>query len=137
MTEMHTILSKLDKVKAPAGFESRVLAGIDEQAGSKTGFRMILRLAMTGAAAVLVVGVILTGIQRYNARPSVVTTARSESGRVRLMTSPNSARQTNSSVIPLLETVDYSDEMRGASQGGRTVYILEQVSEGSSSGITY
>jgi hypothetical protein len=41
------------------------------------------------------------------------------------------------SVIPVLETVNYSAEVRNASYEPRTVYILEQVSEGIPSGIKY
>jgi hypothetical protein len=112
------VLDRLDRVKAPAGFEARVLAELSLRKPRGFGARRLAAFAYAGsAAAVLAAFVIVGGL--FLRRPEAARASRDDRA------------------IPVTETVDYSSEVRNASYEPSTIYILEQVSEASSSGISY
>ncbi len=134
------ILRRIDKIKAPRDFERQVLARLERETGGrreKAGRPVFLRAAMAGAGALLLAGGIYLGLNDRLGGPSPLETAGNPSGRSSYGARPASGPEGLPGMEPLLETVDYSDEIHGNSRGARTVYLLEQVSEGPSSGIKF
>jgi len=133
------ILGNIERVKAPAGFEKQVLARIGQEAGKREKGRMlvILRTALAGAAALAVIAIGINVIHKHAGQTLPVETAGIESRAPDYGRYSVPERSGGQGYLPLLETVDYTDEIRGGSPGARTVYILEQVSEGQTSGIKY
>jgi hypothetical protein len=129
--EGHDLLKKLGRVKAPDGFEQDVLARLPGERGRRARQRVIQRFAYAGSVGVFLIGAFLAATFIFNGTggPGFLGTGRAPAmwGRV---SEPES-------VVPVLETVDYSAEVWNASTEPRTVYILEQVSEGIPSGIKY
>lgn len=135
------ILRRIDKIKAPQDFERLVLARLERgTAGGreKAGRPVFLKAVLAGAGALLLVGGIYLGLNDRLGGPLPLETAgKDPSGRSSYGSLPADGRAGSSGMVPLLETVDYSDEIHGNSRGAQTVYLLEQVSEGSSSGIKF
>ena len=113
----HNVLDRLDRVKAPDGFERGVLAELSLRKGRAVRARRFQAFAYAGSAAALAAVVVIGGLVLR--RPETIRAARDERA------------------IPVTETVDYSNEVRNASYAPDTIYILEQVSEASPSGISY
>ena len=112
------VFDHLDKVGAPMGFEAGVLAELALRKSRGFRARRFAAFAYAGsAAAVLAAFVVVGGL--ILRRPETVRAA------------------LDNRAIPVTETVDYSNEVRNASYEPNTIYILEQVSEASSSGISY
>ena len=133
------LLSKLNRVKAPADFEERVFRKLGEARRARTRRRAALRYALAGSAAVLLVGFVLFNQSFVPRRPAMSYAALGKAEpQARAAAYPASAlKDASASYLPVLETVDYSSEMRNASHQPRTVYILEQVSEVRPSEIKY
>jgi hypothetical protein len=129
--EGHELLGKMNKVKAPADFDARVFAKLGEAKAAHARRKTAFRYAFAGSAAVFVVGIVLLNVFVLNNTSSRTLAGKGKfeglanqasfSGRLR-----NGAART---YLPVLETVDYSNEYRNVSNQPRTVYILEQVSE--------
>jgi hypothetical protein len=117
--EEHNVLDRLERVKAPAGFERRVLAELSVRKGRRVRVHWIQRVAWAGSAAAVLVVFGVIGALFLNRPDTAVRAA------------------LDSRVVPVMETVDYSSEVRNASYEPQTIYILEQVSEASPSGISY
>ena len=131
--EGHELLGKVNKVGAPPGFEGRVMARIGQAKRARARRQAISRYAFAGSAAVLVIGFLLLyppAADRLSGpapagkgQAAVAVVHRGADAPVSLGSASATA------YLPVLETVDYSSEMRNASAQPRTVYILEQVSE--------
>jgi hypothetical protein len=118
-------LRALPRVKAPFGFETRVLAGLAERTARETRRRKALRLSLAGASAFALVGFV---VGRLLFLPAA--------GPVRSAASLDGAGP-GGRIIPINEPVEYSGEVRAASRDGETIYILEQVSDVISADNTY
>lgn len=139
--EGHELLGKVNKVVAPPGFEGRVMSRLGEEKQARSRRRAVTRYAFAGSAAVLVIGFILLNPPLAGRRPglSLVGKGQAPVAAVRDAAIVPLALRSGAATayLPVLETVDYSSEMRNASTQPRTVYILEQVSEDRSTQIKY
>jgi hypothetical protein len=127
------LLKKLEKVKAPPGFEQKVMARISLRKRSLRTRRTVFRLSLAGAFASLLVVFVLLNVlvlqkksplgvaDLKKAVPPVSGTVQSSTGRM----------------IPVIETLDYSTEVRSRSYEPQTIYLLEQVSDTTSKEIKY
>ncbi len=131
--EGHELLNRMNRVKAPADFEEGVFRRLGEARRARAHRRAAFRYAFAGSAALLLIGFVIVN-QTFLSRPGPATFAsKGQTGAAspaRTVAYPQPAlRDASASYLPVLETVDYSSEMRNASYQPRTVYILEQVSE--------
>ena len=131
--EAYELLKRLETVNAPPGFEQKVMAQLSlrkrEHARGRT-LRFSLAGAFAGVVALFMVINFLIlpgqGPTRFAAlEESTVPEFRFGSG-----------YQPGGS-IPIMETVDYSSELRTLSDEVPTVYILEQVSWAADTKIKY
>ena len=114
----HDDLNRLDRVKAPFGFERRVLAELSIRKKRAVRARRIHTFAYAGSAVAFLAGFFVVGGL--------------------LLRKPETVRAAlDKKIVPVMETVDYSNEVHHASYEPQTIYILEQVSEASPSGISY
>jgi hypothetical protein len=113
-------LGQLPKVRAPIGFESRVLAGLAERKEQRFRRVKTLRFSLAGASAFLLVGFVVT---RLLIPPGTGPIASAGGKKDRL--------------IPINEPVDYSREVRESARDSGTIYILEQVSDITTADISY
>ena len=121
--EGHELLSKMNRVAAPAGFEEGVMAKLPAVRKERARVRRAnFRYAFAGSAGLVLVGFVLLNPSLFLKEP-ILTFANREAPTV-----PS---------IAVFETMDYASEFRNAQSQPRTVYILEQVSESVSSGIIY
>jgi hypothetical protein len=125
------ILRKLDRVRAPEGFERLVHEKIAARSGKKVRLRPALKFALAGAAALAVVGAVLIAVFLPGGRPSGLVAGRGPGERPAEEALVDRAGRVvrSASTMPLLEIIDYSGEVGTASFEPRTVYILEQVPE--------
>jgi hypothetical protein len=114
-------LAALPRVKAPLGFESRVMAAVAERTAHKARRLRALRLSLAGASAFVLVARLFFLPGTGPARSAASLDGAGGGGRV----------------IPINEPVEYSGEVRAASRDGETIYILEQVSDVISADNTY
>jgi len=147
MDKPELFFGRLTNVVAPEDFERGVLARLPQEKERRAKHARQVRFAYAGAAALVLVGFVVLGVPRLTERgaPGLVAEkdaaalsralgeARPIEARVRWAV-PASASAT---VIPVLEMLDYGSEVRNLSDTGRTVYILEQISEGRPSEIKY
>jgi hypothetical protein len=127
------LLKKLEKVKAPYDFEQKVMAQVTLRKRSLRQKRTAFRLSLAGAfASLLVVFVLLNVFVLGKKAPLRVADLKKDispaSGMVQ-----SSAEQ----LIPVIETLDYSTEIRSQSYEPQTIYLLEQVSDTTPKGIKY
>jgi hypothetical protein len=127
------LLKKLEKVKAPPDFEQKVMARVSLQKRSLGPKRTAFRLSLAGAfASLLVIFVLLNVFVLHKRSPVGLAELKKDvpaaSGMVQTATEQ---------IIPVIETLDYSMEVRSRSYGPQTVYLLEQVSDTTSKEIRY
>lgn len=113
-------LGQLPRVRAPLGFEGRVLARLAERKERRLRRVKTLRFSLAGASAFLLVGFVVTRLFILPGTGPIVS-AEGKKGRF----------------IPINEPVDYSREVRDVSRDSETIYILEQVSDITTADITY
>lgn len=124
--EEFEILRKLKRVQAPPGFEQKVLAQLSLRKNSQREKRRIFRLSLAGAFASLLVGFILLNIFVLKQEaPPPGGSLQEKSFSLRSA----GDRAEASLAVPIIETLDYSVEMRSQSLEPKAVYLLEQVSE--------
>lgn len=109
-------LARRDRVRAPAGFEQSVMAGISAEKRRRLASHRSLRLAWAGGAALFLAGIL--SLSLFDRRDGSDWAAAGPE-----------ALSTGSPVIPVMETIDYGREIRTAETEPRTIYILERVSE--------
>ena len=120
--QVSSLMSKLGRVTAPAGFEQRVMAELAERKRKRVRLRH-LRLSFAGAGGALVVFAVLLAVFVLPSRSPVDFTGLEgdltpEAGQDLLWRNQG---------IPIVESINYSEEMGG--QNTPTIYILEQVSD--------
>jgi len=116
---------RLPQVRAPRDFENAVLKGLAPRRERRIRAFRAYRLAFSGAALAMAGFLILNVFVLH------------KPGDVRTAVHGRSSAAFSSETVPIMETLDYSAEIHGAAYEPQTVYILEQVSEASPSGITY
>lgn len=131
------LLKKLERVNAPSDFEQKVMAQLSLRKGKVQRVRY-LRLSLAGAFSALIVFFIVLNFlilpskspEEFAERErGASATFRREMGR------EMDLRQR--SVVPLIETVDYTGDIQTRSQEPPTVYLLEQVSDKTNRKIKY
>lgn len=130
--EEYNLLKKLGIVKAPPDFEQKVMDKLFLRRGQlKTRY---LRLSLAGAFSAIVVLFIVLNFFILPQKSSVKF-AGFEKG----ISSSFQKREriTQREIIPIIESVDYKGEIRSVSRETSTVYILEQISEETSTEINY
>jgi hypothetical protein len=132
--EETNLLQSLERVNAPPDFEQKVLAGVRSRKMARERRRRTLGLSFAGAAAVLIISLISLNILVFQKKSPAGTEGLTTS----VLESP-AAGQTmiRGDLIPIIEAVDYSGEIRGSSVDPQSIYILEQVSDTSSTEIIY
>lgn len=133
--------SKIDRVTAPPDFEAAVLAKLPAERRARARQRVHMRLAFAGTAAAVLAGFFAVNTFVLEKRtPSPVVAEAAEPGaaaKSAIAPGPDAEQNREASPLRVLERVDYSQEFRNVSYDPRTVYILEQVSEGTPPGITF
>ena len=128
--EESSLLEKLARVKAPPDFEQKVLAQLSlrrRQLRTRT-----LRLSLAGAFSAILVLLVAINILFLPGKGLVKLTGLEED-----LSSPLSRGQQLAprGYIPIIEAVDYQGEIRSGDPA--TIYILEQVSDETSTEILY
>jgi len=118
-------LDLLPRVKAPLGFEARVMARLAERTADRARRLKAFRISLAGASAFVLVGFVVARLFILPG-PGSVPSAASFDG-----AGPGER------VIPINEPVEYAGEVRAASRDSETIYILEQVSDVISADNTY
>jgi hypothetical protein len=125
MSEMD-ILKKLDAVKAPPGFEQQVMAQLSLRKRLERRRRTALRWSLAGSLASLaVVFVLLSTVVFRDRTPIGIADKGADSRPAASLVQRAAADET----IPIIETLDYTTEIRSRSAEPETIYLLEQVSD--------
>jgi len=131
--EAYELLKRLESVKAPANFEQKLMAQLSLRKRSQVR-QKTLRYSVAGAF----VGVFtLLLVVNFLLLPDRGPIPYSANGRNALSALDMSDYDRGGTTIPIIETVDYSSEMRTLSNEVPTVYILEQVSRTTDTKIRY
>jgi len=127
------LLKRLERVKAPPDFEQKILAQLSLRKRKKLRVKH-LRLSLAGAfGAALVFFIVMNFF--ILPRKSPVEFADLEKGFFSVFQGGEEMREREA--IPIIEAIDYSREIQTVSQELRTIYILEQVFEGTNTKIKY
>lgn len=123
--EIHDLLKKIERVDAPPHFEQRIMADLSLRK-RKRARTMRMGLAFAGAGSAAVVMLLVVGL--------FVLPQREPAGMISLeqQAAPSLKRNVQmreSDVIPIIEAVDYTGEIRRRKDQPPTIYILEHVSE--------
>lgn len=129
------LLKKLERVKAPPDFEQKLLAQIPLRKRKKLRVKYF-RLSLAGAFSAAFVFFIVMNFFILPKKGSVEF-ADFERG----LSSPSAFQRgeepRRGETIPIIEAVDYAGEIQTLSREPQTIYLLEQVSEGTSTEIKY
>lgn len=140
--EGHELLNRMGRVRAPEGFEERVLSRLPaaREERARRARRAATRYALAGSAAILLAAILAFPPGRVAEKPTGLSFAERQA----LTANPGDGGTGGPSVgrnvaMPVYETMDYASEFRNAQPRPQpvTVYILEQVSEVPSSEIIY
>ena len=133
--DVSNLLKKLERVKAPPDFEQKILAQLSLRKRRKLRVKY-LRLSLAGAfSAALVFFIVVNVFILPKKGPLAV--ADFEKGLASPSTLQRSEEPRRGETIPIIEAVDYAGEIESASREPQTIYILEQVSESTSTKIKY
>ena len=125
MSEMD-VWKRLDTVKAPPGFEQQVMARLSLRKRQERRRRVALRWSLAGSVASLAVVFALLGTHVFrNQPPSELADRGADMRPSGMMIRQAAADQT----IPVIETLDYTTEIRSRSTEPETIYLLEEVSD--------
>ena len=131
--EEYKLLSKLEKVEAPPGFEDMVMAELDLR---KRKHVRVKRLRWTFAGACASFATVLLVIN-FGIFPRKSTVEYSELKKESPVTAQPRHRLNNIRTIPVTESLNYSGEVRSQSHDRGTIYILEHVSDSADARIIY
>jgi hypothetical protein len=107
------LIKKIARVEAPADFERRVLAVLPDRRSERKRTRMIQRFSYAALAAGAA-GVVLLIVLVLPKKPGDL---------------PVTSRGAATEVLPIMETMDYSNDIHNASYEQQDIHILEQVSD--------
>jgi hypothetical protein len=130
------IFKQLDIVKAPPDFEQKVMAQLSLRKRLERRRRVVRRWSMAGTFASLAAVVVLLNVFVFQGRGPSTVAEKKGKGPAPASSSliqPAAAERT----VPIIETLDYRTEMRGASSEPETIYLLEQISDTTPRGIRY
>jgi hypothetical protein len=133
--DLPNLLKKLERVKAPADFEQKILAQLSLRKKKKLRVKY-LRLSLAGAFSAALVFFIAVNFFILP-KKGPVGAADLEKGLASPSTFQRIVEPKRGEIIPIIEAVDYSGEIKSVSRQPQTVYILEQVSESTSPKIKY
>ena len=125
MSEMD-ILKKLAAVKAPPDFEQRVMAQLSLRKRLERRRRTALRWSLAGSVASLAVVFVVLSTVVFRDRGQIGIADKGTASRPAASLVQRAAAD---ETIPIIETLDYTTEMRGRSGEPETIYLLEQVSD--------
>ena len=149
------LFSEVKRVSAPEDFEACVLARLPGETRARIRRRSNVRIAFAATAAAAVIGGVLLGVFVLPSRSPVMVAGKGgvpakglqvvaagkgagQTAPVPIVTASLSPQELGSGgYVPMLEKVDYSSEYRNVAHQPKTVFILEQVSEGSPSGVRF
>ena len=131
--EAYELLKSLETVKAPPDFEQRVMAQLSLRKRKKVRVRT-LRFSLAGAFAGVIALFLVINFLILPGQGPVQYSSLEESAVPEFRFGEIYTRDTD---IPIIETVDYSRELRTLTNEVPTVYILEQVSTTTDTKIKY
>lgn len=134
--EVTELLKKLEEMKAPPGFEHQLLTRLEMRKGKERRTR-VLRLFLAGVFSASLVFLIVWSVLLLTGKGPVGFANLGKGFSVPAERVQMMERLEPGVTIPITESVDYSGEVRRASQEPRTIYLLEQVSDTASPRITY
>jgi hypothetical protein len=123
-------LRQMDWVKAPPGFEARVLAGIHERRAHKKKM-VILRWSLAGAFATMALLVVTAQVFFVGPQTPAQSFAVGEEPFTK------KALPGREPAIPITEAVTFAGEPKSQVRDPNTIYILEQVSDSTDTRIIY
>ena len=133
--DVPNLLKKLERVKAPPDFEQKILAQLSLRKRRKLRAKY-LRLSLAGAFSAALVFFVVVNVFILP-KKGVVEVADFEKGLASPSTFQRGEEPRRGETIPIIEAVDYAGEIQSASREPQTIYILEQVSESTSTKIKY
>lgn len=130
--EEFNLLNKLERVKAPPDFEQKVLGKLYLR--RKQVKTRHLRLSLAAAfSAIIVLFIVINIFILPQKSPVKFVSLEKEISSPLQKAEPMARRE----FIPIIESVDYTGEIRSISRDPSTIYILEQVSYETSAEIKY
>ena len=133
--DVPNLLKKLERVKAPPDFEQKILAQLSLRKRRKLRIKY-LRLSLAGAFSAALVFFMAVNVFILPKKGSLEV-ADLEKGLASPSTFQGRGEPRKGETIPIIEAVDYAGEIQSASREPQTIYILEQVSEVTSTKIKY
>jgi len=133
--DVPNLLKKLERVKAPPDFEQKIMAQLSSRKRRKLRIKY-LRLSLAGAFSAALVFFIAVNVFILP-KKGTVEVADFEKGLASPPTFQRIEEPRRGETIPIIEAVDYAGEIESASREPQTIYILEQVSESTSTKIKY
>jgi hypothetical protein len=133
--DVPNLLKKLERVKAPPDFEQKILAQLSLRKRRKLRIKY-LRLSLAGAFSAALVFFMAVNVFILPKR-APLEVADLEKGLASPSTFQRRGEPRKGETIPIIEAVDYAGEIQSASREPQTIYILEQVSEVTSTKIKY
>jgi hypothetical protein len=120
--EEFELLTHMEQVEAPPGFEQRVMAHLAER---KRQHRKARRLGFSLATAAVSLAAVVVAVNLLWLPQGV----NREMASLEKEITPEFQPQTLAPTFPITEVLDYSGEARQVARQPRTIYILEQVSD--------
>jgi hypothetical protein len=133
--DVPNLLKKLERVKAPPDFEQKILAQLSLRKRRKQRIKY-LRPSLAGAFSAALVFFIVVNVFILP-KKGTREVADLEKGLASPSIFQRGGGPRKGETIPIIEAVDYAGEIQSASREPQTIYILEQVSEGTSTKIKY
>jgi len=133
--DVPNLLKKLERVNAPPDFEQKILAQLSLRKRKKLRVKY-LRLSLAGAFSSALVFFVVVNVFILP-KKGPVEVADFEKSLASPSTFQRAEELRRGETIPIIEAVDYAGEIQSASREPQTIYILEQVSESTSTKIKY
>lgn len=130
--EEFNLLNKLGRVKTPPDFEQKVLEKLYLRRRQLKARN--LRFSLAGAFSAIIVLFVIINVFILPQKSPIKFVGLEKGISSSLQKEELIPRR---EIIPIIESLDYSGEIRSASKEPTTIYILEQVSEETSTEIKY
>jgi len=127
------LLEKLGRVKAPPDFERRVLDRLAQMKRTKAPASVFgLRLSLAGALTALLICFLLVNVFVLQ-KPGTLA----DRNQGLALDRGRAGEAAAGEVIPVMEPMNYGQEVRSQAADSGTIYILESVSDETYQGIRY
>ncbi len=133
--DVPNLLKKLERVKAPPDFEQKIMAQLSLRKRRKRRIKY-LRPSLAGAFSAALVFFIAVNVFILP-KKGPLEVADLEKGLASASTFQGGGEPRNGETIAIIEAADYAGEIQSASWEPQAIYILEQVSDGTSTKIKY